>query len=81
MVSTVSWQRKSRVEWAIVFRFLGARLEKSALVIRCGRSNCCYDKGDLAVMQPDGCARVKDRRKDIIIFGSESLRLKMNPQP
>src|SRR5947207_14181606 len=32
-----------------------------------------FDSGDLAVMQPDGYLKIKDRAKDIIISGGENI--------
>ena len=32
-----------------------------------------FHSGDLAVMQPDGYVKIKDRRKDVIISGGENI--------
>ena len=32
-----------------------------------------FHSGDLAVMQPDGCVKIKDRAKDVIISGGENI--------
>jgi len=36
-------------------------------------AGCWFHSGDLAVMQPDGYVKIKDRSKDVIISGGENI--------
>src|SRR4029078_12335654 len=46
---------------------------KNAEATREAFSGGCFHSGDLAVRQPDGYVKIKDRSKDIIISGGENI--------